>query len=351
MSCLFRTVSPVTDTDLVVEASGVTKWYGETTALDRVDFRVGPGQIHGLLGPNGAGKTTLLSVLFGLTLPDEGTLRLFGRTRAQAGSGWLDGVGGFVEAPAFYPYLSGRRNLEVLAGLDGGDAARLVGDLLDLAGLAGVAGRKVRGYSLGMRQRLGLAASLLRRPRLLILDEPTNGMDPAGIRDLRAALRRLAQHGVCVIVSSHDMRQVEEICDSVTVLNHGQVAFAGHLDTMRAGAPEPAWRLLTSDDDAATEEAAAMQAATEQAAAEQAATEQAATDPGDLKAARDDRGGLLVIAGQASMDAYVLRLGRAGVAVRGLSLDVTPLEAMFFHLTEDVSAERASAPQLAAEGT
>jgi ABC-2 type transport system ATP-binding protein len=170
----------MTEAGFVVEARGVTKWFGETTALDEVDFTVGPGVVHGLLGPNGAGKTTLLSALFGLVLPDEGTLRLFGRTRSEAGAGWLDGVGGFVETPRFYPYLSGRRNLAVLAGLDGGDAADLIDEALERVGLAGTGRKKVRGYSLGMRQRLGMAAAMLRRPRLLILDEPTNGMDPAG---------------------------------------------------------------------------------------------------------------------------------------------------------------------------
>src|ERR1035441_3212785 len=162
------TVIPVVEMGLAVEACGVTKWFGETTALDQVDFTVLDGSVHGLLGPNGAGKTTLLSALFGLVLPDEGTLRLFGRTRAEAGPGWLDGVGGFVETPRFYPYLTGRQNLAILAIL------------------------------------AGLAAAMLRRPRLLILDEPTNGMDPAGIRDLRAALRRLAQDGLTVLLSSHD---------------------------------------------------------------------------------------------------------------------------------------------------
>jgi ABC-2 type transport system ATP-binding protein len=133
----------------------------------------------------------LLSACFGLVRPDEGRLRLFGRTQGEAGSSWLDGVGGFVEAPRFYPYLTGRRNLEVLAGLDGGDATDLVGDLLDLAGLDSVAGTKVWGYSLGMRQRLGLAAALLRRPGLIILDEPTNGMDQprSGICAPRCASR------------------------------------------------------------------------------------------------------------------------------------------------------------------
>jgi ABC-type Na+ transport system ATPase subunit NatA len=179
---------PVVEMGLAVEACGVTKWFGGTTALDQVDFTVLPGSVHGLLGPNGAGKTTLLSALFGLVLPDEGTLRLSGRTRAEAGPGWLDGVGGFVESPRFYPYLSGRQNLAVLAGLDGGDAAGLIDGALERVGLADAHRQKVRGYSLGMRQRLGLAAAMLRRPRLLILDEPANGMDHAGASELPPVL-------------------------------------------------------------------------------------------------------------------------------------------------------------------
>jgi ABC-2 type transport system ATP-binding protein len=303
------------DAALVVDARGLSKWYGETTALDAVDLCVGAGVVHGLLGPNGAGKTTLLSALFGLVLPDEGTLRLFGRTRAEARSDWLDGVGGFVEAPRFYPYLNGRRNLAILAGLDGGDAADLVTEVLDVVGLGDVGRQKVRGYSLGMRQRLGLAAALLRRPRLLILDEPTNGMDPAGIRDLRGALRRLADSGLTVILSSHDMDQVEEICDSVTVLNRGRTAFTGRLEAMRADAPDPAWSLHTSDDVAALDVAA---------------------DVEDLKVSPAADAGLLVVATQQRLDTYVIALGRAGIAVRALSMDLTPLASMFFHLTEEV---------------
>jgi ABC-2 type transport system ATP-binding protein len=305
----------------VVEARGVTKWFGETTALDEVDLLVGPGVVHGLLGPNGAGKTTLLAALFGLILPDEGTLRLFGRTRAEAGPAWLDGVGGFVETPRFYPYLTGRQNLAVLAGLDGGDAASLIDQAIESVGLAGAHRQKVRGYSLGMRQRLGLAAAMLRRPRLLILDEPTNGMDPAGIRDLRAALRRLARDGLTVLLSSHDMAQVEEICDSVTVLHHGRVAFAGGLSVMRADAPEPVWRMRTSNDGGALA---------------------ASRDVAGVKASAHDEGGLLVYAVQDRLDEYVVNLGRQGVAVHGLELEVTPLESLFFQLTGDSAA---SAPR------
>ena len=302
----------VTDPEPAVEARGVTKWFGETTALDTADLVVGQGVVHGLLGPNGAGKTTLLSALFGLMLPDEGTVRLFGRTQAEAGSGWLDGVGGFVETPRFYPYLSARQNLAVLARLDDGDAASLIGTAIERVGLDRAGRQKVRGYSLGMRQRLGLAAAMLRRPRLLIVDEPTNGMDPAGIRDLRSALRHLARDGVTVILSSHDMAQVEEICDSVTVLHLGKTVFAGGLDAMRADAPDPVWRMRTSDDRAALS---------------------AAADNSGVKATSHDDGGLVVYATQQHLDDYVLQLGRDGVAVRGLELDVTPLESLFFQLT------------------
>jgi ABC-2 type transport system ATP-binding protein len=301
----------------VVEARGVTKWFGETAALDEVDLLVGPGVVHGLLGPNGAGKTTLLSALFGLILPDEGTLQVFGRTRAEAGPAWLDGVGGFVETPRFYPYLTGRQNLAILAGLDGGDAASLIDQAIESVGLAGARRQKVRGYSLGMRQRLGLAAAMLRRPRLLILDEPTNGMDPAGIRDLRAALRRLARDGLTVLLSSHDMAQVEEICDSVTVLHHGRVVFGGGLSVMRAEAPEPVWRLRTTDDGAAVE---------------------AARHATGVKASTHDEGGLVVYAVQDRLDAYVLDLARDGVAVHGLQLEFTSLESLFFQLTGDSAA-------------
>ncbi len=200
----------------------------------------------------------------------------------------------------------------MLAGLDGGDAASLIDQALERAGLAGARRQKVRGYSLGMRQRLGLAAAMLRRPRLLILDEPTNGMDPAGIRDLRAALRRLASDGVTVVLSSHNMAQVEEICDSVTVLHKGKLVFAGRLDAMRTDAPDPVWRVHTSDDTTAID---------------------AARQVSGVKAASHDDGGLIVHATQDRMDAYVLRLGGDGVTVRGLELDVTPLESLFFELT------------------
>jgi ABC-2 type transport system ATP-binding protein len=297
----------------VIEARQVSKRYGSTVALDRLDLRVPAGTVHGLLGPNGAGKTTFLSSLFGLVEPDHGVLRLFGRTRAEAAERWLDGVGGFVEAPRFYPYLTARQNLELLARLDGLGVTSSVSAILSEVGLDGQQDRKIRGYSLGMRQRLGLAAALLRRPRLLVLDEPTNGMDPAGVRDLRSTLRRFGREGITVLVSSHDMHGVEETCDSVTVLHRGRNLFTGSLDTLRDEAPDPAWRLHTSDDDTALAYLRGLP---------------------PVKVSVHDEGGLSLHAGQAQLDQAVLGLGAAGVAVRGLTLDTTPLEALYFNLTE-----------------
>src|SRR5262249_29218192 len=149
------------------------------------------------------------------------------------------------------PYLSGRRNLELLAGLDGGTADGRIEKILDLVDLTGREKDKVGGYSFGMRQRLGVAASLLREPQLLVLDEPANGLDPAGIRDMRALATRLAASGLTVLLSSHNMAEVEELCDNVTIMHTGRVRYHGSIARLRAQAPDPSHRLVTSDDDAA----------------------------------------------------------------------------------------------------
>src|SRR5262245_51732182 len=177
---------------LAVEAVEVTKRYGGGTGGGGASVEVGQGEVYGVLGPNGAGKTTFLRMLFGLVRPDAGVIRLFGRTWDEAGPSVLDGVSGFVESPRFYPYLSGRRNLAGLGRLDGGVTADRIEEVLEIVDLVGRADDRVGAYSFGMRQRLGVAASLLRNPRLLVLDEPANGLDPAGIRDMRALIKRLA---------------------------------------------------------------------------------------------------------------------------------------------------------------
>src|SRR4051794_18516228 len=169
--------------DAPVEVRGLVKRYGEITAVDGVDLTIDAGDVYGYLGPNGAGKTTSLRMMLGLIRPTAGTVRLFGRDPLD-GVAALDGVAGFVEAPRFYPYLSGLRNLELLGALDGGGAAARIDDVLATVDLTARAGDRVGGYSHGMRQRLGIAAALLRAPRLMLLDEPATGLDPAGMRDM-----------------------------------------------------------------------------------------------------------------------------------------------------------------------
>ncbi|HYB22537.1 MAG TPA: ABC transporter ATP-binding protein [Solirubrobacteraceae bacterium] len=296
-----------------VIARGLTKWFDTACVVDGVDLTVGAGEVRGLLGPNGAGKTTLLRMLLGLVRPDEGTIELLDRTLGEADTPALNGVSGFVEDPTFYPYLSGRANLELLAELDGGGARALVADVLEQVKLAGRGEDRVSGYSTGMRQRLGLAAALLRSPRLLLLDEPTSGLDPAGVRFVGGLLGELSANGVAVLVSSHQIGELEGVCDSFTVLNHGRVVWDGSAEQMRAEAPPSAYRVRTTD--------------------ERRALAIAAAQPG-VRAERSARGGLAVEAQDATLDSYVLALAAEGIAVRRLELAMSSLESMFFKLTD-----------------
>src|SRR5437763_15359779 len=172
--------------------------------------------------------------MLGLIRPTSGRVRVFGRD-PMVGVEALKGVAGFVEAPTFYPHMTGRRNLELLAAFDGGDADRRIDGALDTVDLADRARDRVGGYSHGMRQRLGIAAALLRDPRLLLLDEPTTGLDPAGMRDMRVLFRRLADQGMTVLLSSHLMGEVEELCDRVAIVRSGRVVYEGALDELIAG--------------------------------------------------------------------------------------------------------------------
>jgi len=304
--------------DAAVEVVGVSKRYGRLVAVDDVSLRVAPGEVYGVLGPNGAGKTTLLRMLFGLIRPDSGTIRVFGRTWADSGVRTLDEVSGFIESPKFYPYLTGRQNLEGLGLLDGStDRSALrhrIDEVLDVVDLTGRDGDKVGGYSYGMRQRLGVAASLLRDPRLLVLDEPANGLDPAGIRDMRALVKRLAASGLTVLLSSHHMDEVEEICDHVTIMNRGSVAFHGTIDDLRAMAPDPGHLLRTGDD------ARAVAVGRD-------------SHPGVLVEHAPD-GGLVATGPQRELSAYVADLVRADVPLLAFTPTRTPLEALFFMLTD-----------------
>lgn len=297
-----------------VVARGVVKRFETTCALDGVDLVVGEGEVRGLLGPNGAGKTTLLRILLGLIRPDAGSVELFGRALDESSPTALEGVAGFVEDPSFYPYLSGRVNLELLAELDGVIRGQRIDEVLSQVGLTGRGGDRVSGYSTGMKQRLGIAASLLRSPRLLLLDEPTAGLDPNGVREVGALVRELSADGVAILVSSHQIVEVEEVCDSFTVLRRGEVVWDGTAEEMRGQAVGSAYRLFTSDDDRAL---------------------QVAERHAGVGAVASDRGGLELTVEKDRLDRYVLALASAGVAVRRLELLASPVESMFFALTSE----------------
>jgi ABC-2 type transport system ATP-binding protein len=232
-----------------IEVRGLVKRYGELTAVDGVDLTVNTGDVYGYLGPNGAGKTTPLRMLLGLIRPTAGSVRLFGAD-PQVTIDALRGVAGFVEAPTFYPYLTGRKNLDLLAAFDGGDASQRVEQSLDTVGLSDRAKDRVGGYSHGMRQRLGIAAALLRDPKLLLLDEPATGLDPAGMRDMRLLIVRLAAQGMTVMLSSHLMNEVEEVCNRVAIVRTGKVVYEGEIAALKRGAGV-SYRLATTNDDRA----------------------------------------------------------------------------------------------------
>src|SRR5437762_5981829 len=219
-----------------IEIRGLAKHYGEIVAVDGVDLTVEPGDVFGYLGPNGAGKTTSLRMMLGLIRPTEGSVHLFGRDPLLDGAKALAGVAGFVEGPRFYPYLSGRKNLQLLADYDGGDARSRIEEVLETVELRDRAKDRVGGYSHGMRQRLGIAASLLRRPQLLLLDEPTTGLDPAGMRDMRDLIRRLAADGITILLSSHLLYEVEELCNRVALVRKGGIVYEGGLEELLATA-------------------------------------------------------------------------------------------------------------------
>jgi ABC-2 type transport system ATP-binding protein len=219
---------------LALSTRGLRKSYGPRLALDGLDLSVPAGVVYGFLGPNGAGKTTTMRLLTGLLHPDAGTIELLGRPFTRRDRHRLFEVGALVESPSFYPYLSGRANLQALAA-DGATVPKgRIEELLDLVGLRERAKDTVSGYSLGMKQRLGIAAALLSDPRLLLLDEPANGLDPAGIVAMRETLRHLAASGKTVFVSSHLLAEVRVLADVVGIIARGRLVREGPLQTLLA---------------------------------------------------------------------------------------------------------------------
>ena len=219
--------------DFALATHGLRKAYGHTVALDGLDLAVPHSVVYGFLGPNGAGKTTTIRCLLGLIHPDAGTMDLFGTGYDGHDRQRRFQIGSLIESPSFYPYLSGRDNLRVIAATGAAPKPGRVEEVLELVDLTGRAGDKVEGYSLGMRQRLGIGAALLNDPRLLILDEPANGLDPAGIHALRATLRRLVEDGDrTIVVSSHILPEVQLLADVVGIINRGRLVYEGALEAL-----------------------------------------------------------------------------------------------------------------------
>ena len=237
---------------LAIETSGLTKRFGDMAAVDGIDLAVPVGSVFGFLGPNGSGKTTTIRVLLGLINASEGSWQVLGRSMPDAARDVLPDVGALIEGPAFYPWLTGRQNL-VRFDAAGPDAQRStrrqrIDDALARVGLTAVANKKVRAYSFGMRQRLGLAMALLRPRQLLILDEPTNGMDPQGTREIRNLTKELAAEGATVFLSSHLLSEVEQICSHVAVMSLGKLLAQGTIAELQAAGGT---KLRVETDDAA----------------------------------------------------------------------------------------------------
>jgi ABC-2 type transport system ATP-binding protein len=241
-------------TDLVIETSGLRKEFRDRRGRRRVavaglDLAVPAGGVHGFLGPNGSGKTTTIRMLLGLARATRGTMRLFGREVPRALPQVIDRIGAVVESPKFSPNFSGRQNLQLLARTLGTPSAR-VDAAIETVSLTGRDRDRYKSYSLGMKQRLAIAATLLKEPSLLILDEPTNGLDPAGIREIRDTIRDLSQSGVTVLLSSHILAEVQQVCTSATIIGNGRMLASGAVDDLlRSGTSS--YRVVVSDPDTA----------------------------------------------------------------------------------------------------
>lgn len=298
----------------VVETSGLTKRFGDRTAVANVDLHVPSGSAFGYLGPNGAGKTTLIRMLLGLTQATSGTMHLLGRPVPAERGIALKRVGAIVEEPRFHRHLTGRENLTVIAAAREREAHARIDGALARVGLAARADERVKSYSLGMRQRLGVARSLLADPELLILDEPTNGLDPAGIREFRHMIRGFVGEGRTVLLSSHLLDEVEKICDEVAIVDRGKVVVQGPIAELAADTKQTI--LVATNDD---EQARAL-------LSEHLAVESVTGEPNGLRITlRMDAG-----------DDISRRLVLAGLAIRRFEPARISLEQRFLEITSRI---------------
>jgi lantibiotic transport system ATP-binding protein len=293
-----------------IASAGLTKRFGSVNAVDGIDLEVPAGSVYGFLGPNGSGKTTTIRVLLGLIFASSGTHSLLDSPLPKA----LPRVGALVEGPAFHPYLSGTANLVRLdaanRSADPRTTRRRVGEALERVGLTAAAGKRYRAYSLGMRQRLGIAAALLQPRELLVLDEPTNGLDPQGTREVRTLITELANEGVTVFLSSHLLSEVDQLCSHVGVMSVGRLVWQGRLAQLRAEQEQ-----IVRVDTGQPREAAVLLAEC------------------GLADVRTRDGSVVARLGGAEPEQVVAALVRGGVGVRGFVVEWPSLEEQFVHLT------------------
>ncbi len=310
---------------LTIETQGLTKRFGHQLAVDNMDLAVPHGAVFGFLGPNGSGKTTTIRMLLGLAAASAGTVSVLGQQMPQRLHEVLPRVGALVEGPAFYPFLSGTANLHRLdaASRHAATATRTarVAAALERVGLSHAAGKRVHAYSMGMKQRLGIANALLSPRELLVLDEPTNGLDPQGTREVRSLVRSLAADGATVFVSSHLLAEVEQICTHAAIMSAGRLVAQGPLAELRQ-AGETRIRLLTPDAGTASEVLLRLGMAA----------------AGSLEAATPQPDGYVVtavaaVSGLEAPEDIVAELVAAGVRVRGFSVERESLEERFVALT------------------
>jgi ABC-2 type transport system ATP-binding protein len=297
----------------VVETAGLTKRFGERTVVRDVELRVPRGSAFGYLGPNGAGKTTLIRMLLGLTPATAGSMRLLGLPVPQRRSEALAGVGAIVEEPRFHGHLTGRENLSIVAAARGRDAFGRIDGAIDRVGLTARADERVKTYSLGMKQRLGIARCLLADPELLVLDEPMNGLDPAGIQEFRGFVRSFVAEGRTIVLSSHLLDEVEKTCDHVAIVDQGSIVVQGSIDELRGAGGRVV--LVEVDEPARARSLLAAHAAVERV---------------------DDDGVALQVVFRDGDDALPdlnRRLVEAGIGVRSLEPQQASLEQRFLEIT------------------
>ena len=304
--------------DWVIETQGLTKQYGSIRAVDQLSLQVPRGGVFALLGPNGSGKTTTMGILLGLIKATSGSIRLFGEPIGGVRPHALRRIGAIVEEPSFYPYLSGRNNLRYFQGIGGKESRKEVDRLLEMVGLSERSNSKFNTYSMGMKQRLGIAYALLGDPEVLFLDEPTNGLDPAGMAEVRTLIREFGSSGHTVLLSSHLLHEVEQVCDSVAILSRGRLIAQGKVQELLKG--QDAVRLTTTDDIQALGILSALDWVAE---------------------VRTEDEALVVTAPSERSSELTAALAQAGIYVREISSAKLSLEEYFLDVTGDDRATQA----------